>query len=116
MDIRNKLFYFPDNPVKEFVKIIEKYLNDNIDYNYKNIHDVLIKNYTNYISGYQNQFNLQSVIDSKNEEISKLNSIIKKYEEELNNKNLIIHYYEKGKLYKLSKKIYQSYYKLKNKE
>ena len=127
MEIRNKLFYFPENPIKEFVQIIEKYLNDNVDNNYKALHDVLIENYQNYIEENKHLKSLVSSTDSKildlsstisniEQKIQKQNLTIEKYQKEIQTKDLIIHYYENGKLYKLSKKIYQSYYKLKNKE
>ena len=84
LNIRNKLFYFPDDPINDFVKTIEKYLNDNIDYNYKKMHDMFIDNYNNYILNYNSQIAL----------ISDLQASIKNYEQELTQKNLIIHNYE----------------------
>ena len=108
--LSDELFYKPENPVDCFVDIIEKYLKDEIDINYKNIHDILVNDYSNKISEIEE-------LKAKNLEIPKLQDEINNNKQELQNlkneieeKNKIIGYYENGKLYKISKKIYNIYH------
>ena len=126
-ELRKSLFYLPEDPLNSFIKVIEKYLNDNINHDYKNLHDILIEDYNtkaitinhtqSALLNYENEtIKLKDNIEKYKKELSEKNLLISIYEKTLANKNLIISYYEKGKLYKISKKIYKLYYKLNNKE
>ncbi len=100
--LRKELFYDSTNPIKDFVDIIEKHLNDEIDFSQKNIHDVLVKNYLEKISMINE---LNTIILNKNNEHELLKTTLSQKEEKLS-------YYENGKLYKLSHSIYKKYHKL----
>ena len=109
--ISDDLFYRPEDPVGCFVNIIEKYLQNEIDVDYKNIHDILVNDY-------ENKINEINDLTTKNLEISKLNNELNDSKQEIQNlkneieeKNKIIGYYENGKLYKASKSIYNFYHK-----
>ena len=129
INLAKSLFFHSDNPMGNFVSIIEEYLFDNIDFDYKNMHDVLLENYDSKINLindlYSKNTSLEAMynqknaeLDSfKNNEVYNLEAKIKGLEELVDYKNKTISYYEKGKLYKLSKSIYKLYYKIfKNKE
>ncbi len=93
--------YHPKNQVKDFVNIIEKYIKDDIDERYYEMHNILKSDYytlcnsiihmNNTISSMQT--NLNNIVTEKDQEITLLK------------KNL--NYYENGKLYKIAKKIYK---------
>lgn len=121
--LSNKFFYHPNNPIDCFVNIIEKYLNDKLNLDYKKIHDVLINefiNKDNNISYLKNKLNVNNseLLNTKSELTNLKNELIHTKEaneelsEQINDKLRIISYYENGKLYKICKKIYQLYYKL----
>lgn len=114
--LKEKLFYTSSDPIKDFIEIIETYLNDNIDTTSKAIHDVLVKNYLEKISLIND---LNSTISNKTEHVNELNKIIKIQQSEiehlknnLHDKEKILSYYETGKLYRLSNFIYKKYHKL----
>lgn len=108
--LSDELFYRPKEPVKEFANIIEKFLNDNIDVNYKCIHDILIKDYNeksknmNEMQGLLNENNilkqelkdklkeqhskeqdLKNMIEDKNSEINNLKEINRSNEQSIKN-------------------------------
>lgn len=123
LSILNELFYYPEEPISHFVKIIEKYLKDNINLEYKKFHDILIKNFLNKdllinklnteLIDKENKINIiNTEICDKNTLINNLNTDILKYQSDLLQAQKALQYYENGKLYKLCKKIY----KIKNKE
>lgn len=104
--LKEVLFHDSQNPVKDFIEVIELYMNDNIDTKYKAIHDILIKNYQDKINLINN---LNTIITEKNKELEALKTNSEKI---LSQKDKIISYYENGKLYKLSNKFYRTYHKL----
>ncbi len=177
--LRNKLFHFSQNPIEEFVSIIELFLNDKFNLKYKAIHDILINEYVankklindlklensnnsikindleainlnnineinslkleidnnikqidllkrdilscknelstanSTILSYKDELNAanNTILSYKNE-LNTANSTISSCKDKLNDANRVIEYYEKGKLYKICKKIYKLYYKL----
>ena len=70
--LSDELFYKSKDPVREFVKIIQDYLNDNIDIDYKKMHDILLKEY----------IDSKNLINSLNEDNSNYQQRITAYEEE----------------------------------
>ena len=176
-ELSSWLFYRPQDPIKDFADKIEKFLKDEIDVNYKNIHDVLIKDYEDkkkeiinlqqlielgnnsknelaneienittekdkIISDIKDEHNLQiqeleekinqrqlqerklrEVLREKQKELQELSETNKlnedeneKLKEEINKKDIIIGYYQNGKLYKICKRIYELYYKIRRKK
>ncbi|MBR0302591.1 MAG: CDP-glycerol glycerophosphotransferase family protein [Clostridia bacterium] len=155
-EIRHTLFHLPDDPVAEFVKVIEKYLNDEADRDFKAIHDLILDEREHFISECEKRAEtirerereiegLKGEISGKMQTISELEGRIAQREREcegLNNdiadrdrarealiaeherrvreldlvieqKDRAIGYYENGKLYRIAKKIYGLYFKLK---
>ena len=115
IELKNILFYNSSNPINDFVTVIKEYLFDNIDVEYKKMHDVLVKDYQNKLELIKNQnieiLNCNEINIDKERKIEELNVINSKLMDEIKKQNIIIKYYENGKLYKLSSKIYKTYHK-----
>ncbi len=127
-----KNFYHSKDPIKDFVKVIEKYLNDDIDrQSYllrRKLHDDFLY-YKDYSEDLWTRLdieykktaeqgvtinNLNSTINNLNTTINNLNSSISEKDEKISNLESEIEelerelsYYRDGKLYKLAKKVYQ---------
>ena len=101
-NLSDELFYRPENPVGCFVNVIEKYLNDHINFDYKKIHDVLVNDYTSKVNTISQLSNDLSALQNNSENLAR----------QIEEKNTIISYYENGKLYRISKKIYNLYHKI----
>ena len=95
-DLSNSLFFHSDNPVENFVSIIESYLTDNIDTDYKNMHDVLLNNYIskiNTINDYKNQYDIllsdynnnKNIINDLSEKNTSLNELHNQKDNEIEN-------------------------------
>ena len=115
-ELSNNLFYRPESPVKEFADLIEKYLTNNVDLTFKQVHDVLVNDYVTKIEHINE---LQTTLANSNTDYNQLQSIlngknlqIQNLENNIKEKDCIIMYYETGKLYKISKKIYNLYFKI----
>lgn len=129
-------FYHPRDLKKDFVNIIETYLNNEINHRYFEMHNVLKKEYYNNIRTIQylnlektnilkekneklnrlkaNINNLNIELKNKQEKLNKLTEKNMKVQEELSKKkeeikflNKKIYFYETGLLYKIAKKIYE---------
>ena len=148
-EVRKKLFYFPEDPVSEFVSVIEKYLNDEVDRNLKAIRDVIVRNYEHYVSEnerlgtdlrqreleltactserdvlrndlseclHENE-GLKQGIAERERKIAEITARTECEIEELNvkveQKDRAIGYYESGKLYRIARKLYGLYFKIK---
>ena len=120
LEIRNKLFYFPDDPLNDFLQIIKKYLNDILYSSYENyisennslLYTISSKN-TELLDLKAKLSDLEYDVLNKNKTIDQQNSLINQLNKDIAFKDLTIQYYEHGKLYKLSKKIYKTYHKIK---
>lgn len=99
--------------IETFIKIIEIFINDDVDLCYYKLHDYVKNNITKFINNeYRLNYELERLklfdekIENLNHKINNLNKIIFDLEIENNNLKDKLKDYEKGKLYKLSKKIY----------
>lgn len=113
--LKEILFHNSSDSIKDFVDVIELYLNDKINIANKSIHDVLVTNYLEKISIINK---LNEIINNQKDIILNHNNNIlnKNYELEhlkfiLSQKEKMLSYYENGKLYKLSNSIYKKYHK-----
>lgn len=97
--LKYELFYISDNPIEDFINVIKKYLNNEIDLRYKSLRDVFVKEY------YNNQSEQANEIQKLKEQNYKLQQDIKRI-------NLNFPCYENGILYKISGNIYKLYFKM----
>lgn len=115
-ELKKILFNDIKNPVDNFINVIEKYLSDNVNTNYKSIHDLLASNYKNnleLINKLNFSLNQERDITSKKEiEIKNLKNNINILENQISSKNKIIDYYRDGKLYKFANWLYKIYHTL----
>ena len=154
-EMRSALFHLPDDPVAEFVGVIEKYLNDEVDRDFKAIHDLasgdfmasaaecerrgaVIYEREREIDGLraetsglrQNISELEGRILEREREIDGLKNGIKEQkraaaelaaqhekqigelELAIEQKDRAIGYYENGTLYRIAKKIYGLYFRI----
>ena len=108
-------FYHPKNQVEDFVKVIEMYLNDDIDKRYYELHTEFKNVYLNILNDnkiYHNQlkdFQEKAKIREKevNNKEQQLNNKINYLEEKITSLTDQLKYYENGKLYKIANKIYK---------
>lgn len=120
-----KNLYHPSNQIKDFVNIIEMYLNDQIDKRYFDFHSEFKNNYFklyNYKNIAQEELKQKNILinnlkqeNIKNEKNfqNQIQNTKKLLTKEIEKNELLIkelEYYKSGKLYKLANKIY----KLKN--
>ena len=121
-EAKNNLFVKDSSEIIGFVNVINKYLNDDIDINYKKIHDILKNDY--YSKNEKNIYLSEEIKKSNNAnnelkvEVNKLNNAnnelkleVNKLNKVINEKDNILYYYQTKKLYKLAEKLYR----LKNK-
>lgn len=122
-------FYHPKDLKKDFVELIVKFLRDEIDNRYYEMHHLLKKE---YYEMHDTIISKDKIIEDINQNISELNSSILNLENKnelvnnkLQEKNFVISnlevensrlekalsYYENGKLYKIAKKIYKLFRK-----
>ena len=109
LELREKLFYFPEDPVAGFVEIIEKYLRDDVDRDFKAMHDVLAESFVKNA----NAASELEIWKKETEELKiQLEEKTRRIEElglDLENKNRALSYYENGKLYRLAKSLYKTF-------
>ena len=103
-NIRNQMFFIPNNLTKDFVDIIFSYINGTFDLRYKQLHDVLV-------SDYYNSKNLIKINDKKianlNQQLYDMSVNLDNLTSKFNQCSMELNYYRTGKLYKFSKKIYE---------
>lgn len=95
LQLRDKIFSNNSEQKNTLQSIVNNYLNNTINMNHKNLHDVLVGDYY-----------------KKLENVYEYSKIIEQLNNDINEKNKEINYYENGKLYKISRWIYKLYFKL----
>lgn len=123
--------YHPKNPIKDFISIIEMYLNDRIDQRYFEFHKEFRKHYFELFEYKQQtpalinnqEIQIQNLtidvshqkekIEVLQKELSETKDTLNQLEEKITQKQAEIeklqkklYYYETGKLYRIAKKIY----------
>ena len=114
-EIKGKLFHISDDPVEEFVNVINLFMNDKINKKYKALHDLIVNSYANYsdLKNENNQIKYEN--DQIKKELQLSSQKLEEFKKEIDQKDTIIYYYKTGKLYKLSNKIYNIYHKINKK-
>lgn len=95
LQLRDKIFSTNSEQKNTLLSIVNNYLNNTVNMNHKNLHDVLVGDYY-----------------KKLENVYEYSKIIEQLNNDINEKNKEINYYENGKLYKISRWIYKLYFKL----
>lgn len=118
-----KNLYRPKNSIKDFVEIIEKFINEDIDQKYYEMHDFFKDYFFNLKNDNQKLSNEILQKNEANESLNKkvldltekeklLENIISQNNNYISELQTKLSFYENGKLYKIAKKIYE----IKNKE
>lgn len=123
--------YHPKNPIKDFISIIEMYLNDRIDQRYFEFHkefrkhyfelfeykqqtpalinnqEIQIQNLTIDVSHQKEKIEvLQKKLSETKDTLNQLEEKITQKQAEIEKLQKKLYYYETGKLYRIAKKIY----------
>ena len=95
LNLKEILFGEPITSVNNFVSVIKDYLDDNIDFNYKNMHDVLVNNYKNMHEALINSYNEnETLIRKNNENINMKDEEINNLKKEIDKLNELITFQE----------------------
>lgn len=98
--------------ISTFINVIELFMNDNVNLDFYKLHNYIKNSITDFINEqYRLNYELDNLKSSK-EKILSLEKEIDKLQKNILEKELSLEDYEKGKLYKLSKKIYKILSKL----
>lgn len=113
-----KNLYHPKDQVVDFVNVVEKYLNDEIDKRHFDFHTEFKNDYLKLFAGNIENLNnintlkkenekLKSLLNNKDEKIKNINQEINELQGKINFLTNTVNYYKNGKLYKLANKIYR---------
>lgn len=101
-----KNFYHPKDKTKDFIKVIEDFINENVNKRYIAYHNILQEEFYKMKI---NIYNLNNELKEQKNKINDLNEDINGKNNDINNLKQQLSYYENGKLYKLSKFIYKTF-------
>lgn len=111
-------FYHPSDLKKDFVNIVESYINDDINDRYYEMHNVLKKDYygnkklVDELCTKNNNLlvennNLKLEIENKTKEIENVTKMIQEHKIEKESLSKKLYYYETGILYRIARKLYE---------
>lgn len=117
--IRCEYFYIPEDQVMDFLDVINKFMRDEINIRYKQLHDIFCRDYMEKKTLAEKLPYVEQEVRINHDELLKCCHEKQEYERklsvfehELSECELKLSYYENGKLYRLMKRVYLIAFKI----
>ena len=110
--VRAEYFYIPENQVADFMTVINKFMKDEINIRYKQLHDIFSRDYMGKKELAEKFPYVEQEAKSVREKFLKCCMEKEECERKLSECERKLSYYENGKLYRLMKKVYSIAFKI----